>query len=71
MSEFKIEKGVPIPKGRRHADFLTALKALEVGDSVDVGDGLPISSRRATAHNLSIRLGRKFSWRKSRVWRVA
>ncbi len=72
MSEFKIEKGVPLSaKGFEGDGYIDALRAMEVGDSFELPEGKALATKRATSYNIGIKLGRKFSWRNRRIWRVA
>jgi len=62
MEEYKIEKGVPLPKGRY------PFPTMEVGDSFEFSDSL--SSVRSAASYWGRTHGQKFTARKNRCWRV-
>lgn len=72
MSNFKIEKGVPIPgMGPDGASgYRATLRALEVGDSFQVPVHVNLGTQRSVAFTVGKELGRKFSWRGTRVWRT-
>ena len=74
MSEFKIEKGVPIPASNRTCgvSMKAILGSMEIGDSTVI----PIGKRTAIS-DIGLRLGMEFLSRKAeceegfvRVWRV-
>ena len=73
---FIIERGVPLPRKNPPkappSGFERTLLAMEVGDSVDMAE-CPISREcmRVKTSKLSQRHKVRFSWRGSRVWRVA
>lgn len=76
MGEFKIESDVPITaRGRGHDEFSKTLLSLEVGQSFDIAGSSVASSPRNNIINRALAIGkahgRKFSWRRTRVWRVA
>lgn len=74
MSEFTIEKGIPVPKqvgaGRRNK---YPFDAMEVGDSFFIKDGKVKTFSRTCGHH-GKRLGRRFASRTVdggvRVWRT-
>lgn len=78
MSEFKIEKDIPLPRSKtdplRISTPLKALAQAEVGDSIFLAD-CNSDSVRGRASQISSELGIKFVTRKMaggiRVWRVA
>lgn len=75
MSEFKIEKGIPITGAKAKSQFTEALMALEIGDSFDIA-GTSVCSKNkaylsATVSLVGKRCNKKYSWRGTRVWRVA
>lgn len=71
MSEYVIEKDVPVPEVRRGAQRKYPFPDMEVGDSICVGE------RRAAyaAHEWGRKHGKKFAQRKNgdglRIWRIA
>lgn len=78
MSEFKIEKGLPVIMGKRGKKPKYPFGAMEIGDSFFVADddeGKAVSRARVTAHTFSNRHSEyKFTCSKLdgglRIWRV-
>lgn len=78
MSEFKIEKGIPLPPRRstHAARDKYGFTRMEVGDSIFFADAKPSAIRNVayTASKDGARMGRKFATRTVeggvRVWRV-
>ena len=72
MSEFKVEKGIPIPSINNDSGFRETLRKLEVGDSFEIPDDVKrVATWRASANTVGFRIGAKFSWRGRRVWRIS
>ena len=72
MSDFKIEKNVPTPEPYGHglkSRLCRALGELEVGDSFEVGVELQRAARTHCS-NFASGTSKKFTWRKTRVWRI-
>lgn len=70
--EYKIEKGVPMPKLRNKYPF----RQMEVGDSVYIPNSHAAASKSSyAAYDFQKRTGRKFISRKEgdgiRIWRIA
>lgn len=76
--EFKIEKGVPLPKPRQNIKALP-LSKMEVGDSIFLPGKKSTNGANGSLSHWSRKLGAKFTQRKAtvdgvdgvRIWRVA
>lgn len=73
MSEFEVEKGIPLPQPRRKTGFVEALRQLQIGESI-LATRKSITAVSSAVRYATIGTTRKYTSRTVdggvRVWRI-
>lgn len=69
MTEFKIDKDIPLPRGAAKTGLANALRQMNVGESILLGQDRPVA-----IHGMAKQVGIKITVRKTpdgyRIWRI-